>query len=146
MVRICTGEVCERRIRPPSTKKVSCMSRAGWSGGVLSASKLFHSVSIHGPVRTSKPRPRKIVSISRRTRVSGCSVPSGAPRAGSVTSTTRARSAARLASSSAASRAPTALSMPDLARLAASPTAGRSAGGSLPSAFMRSETLPFLPR
>ena len=48
-------------MRPPSTKNVSCMSRAGWSGGVLSASKLFHSVSIHGPVRTSKPRPRKIV-------------------------------------------------------------------------------------
>ena len=29
IVRICTGEVCERRMRPPSTKKVSCMSRAG---------------------------------------------------------------------------------------------------------------------
>ena len=78
IVRICTGDVCERRMRPPSTKNVSCMSRAGWSGGVLSASKLFHSVSIHGPVRTSKPRPRKISSISRRTSVSGCSVPSGA--------------------------------------------------------------------
>jgi hypothetical protein len=35
------------------------MSRAGWSAGVLSASKLFHSVSIHGPVRTSKPMPWK---------------------------------------------------------------------------------------
>ena len=80
MVRICTGEVCERRMRPPSTKKVSCMSRAGWSGGVLSASKLFHSVSISGPVRTSKPMPRKISSISMRTRVSGCSVPARRPR------------------------------------------------------------------
>ena len=29
MVRIWTGEVCERRMRPPSTKNVSCMSRAG---------------------------------------------------------------------------------------------------------------------
>ena len=79
IVRICTGEVCERRMRPPSTKKVSCMSRAGWSGGVLSASKLCHSVSIQGPVRTSKPMPWKICSISRRTSVSGCSVPRRAP-------------------------------------------------------------------
>ncbi len=69
MVRTCTGEVCERSTRLPlpagalpagapleagaSTKKVSCMSRAGWSAGVLRASKLFHSVSTQGPVRTS---------------------------------------------------------------------------------------------
>ena len=51
------------------------MSRAGWSAGVLRASKLFHSVSTQGPVRTSKPSPWKIPSISRRTSVSGCRVP-----------------------------------------------------------------------
>ena len=33
MPRTCTGEVCVRSRLPPSSQKVSCMSRAGWSGG-----------------------------------------------------------------------------------------------------------------
>ena len=45
IVRICTGEVWVRRsIRSPSglglKKKVSCISRAGWPTGKLSAVKL----------------------------------------------------------------------------------------------------------
>ncbi len=45
MVRICTGEVWVRSsLRSPSAfsrkKKVSCMSRAGWPTGKLSAVKL----------------------------------------------------------------------------------------------------------
>ena len=44
-VLICTGEVCVRSTSrsPPalgSKKKVSCMSRAGWPAGKLSAVKL----------------------------------------------------------------------------------------------------------
>jgi len=40
MPRTCTGEVCVRRRFPPSSQNVSCISRAGWSAGMLSASKL----------------------------------------------------------------------------------------------------------
>ena len=38
--RTCAGEVCVRRRLPPSSQNVSCMSRAGCSGGIFSASKL----------------------------------------------------------------------------------------------------------
>ncbi len=51
--RICTGDVCVRSSRGEtalrSTKSVSCESRAGWSGGKFSASKLWKSFSISGP-------------------------------------------------------------------------------------------------
>ena len=40
MVRTCTGEVWVRSSTPSLTKNVSCSERAGWSAGVLSASKL----------------------------------------------------------------------------------------------------------
>ena len=45
IVRICTGEVCVRNTSfsfdgPGLRKNVSCISRAGWSGGKLSAVKL----------------------------------------------------------------------------------------------------------
>ncbi len=46
------GDVCVRSTTPLSgeaTKKVSCIVRAGWSGGTLSASKLTHSASTSGP-------------------------------------------------------------------------------------------------
>ena len=33
--------------------RVSCISLAGWSGGMLSASKLYHSASASGPSATS---------------------------------------------------------------------------------------------
>jgi len=40
MVRICTGEVWVRSSVSADRWKVSCMSRAGWSSGKLSAAKL----------------------------------------------------------------------------------------------------------
>jgi hypothetical protein len=36
---------------------VSCSSAAGWSSGVLSATKLYHSVSASGPARTREAEP-----------------------------------------------------------------------------------------
>ena len=59
IVRTCTGEVWVRstrpRVRRTSTKNVSCIVRAGWSGPMLSASKLNHSASTSGPSATSQP-------------------------------------------------------------------------------------------
>ena len=56
IARTCTGDVWVRSTTPdccapsgPATKIVSCISRAGWSGGKLSASKLYHSASTSGP-------------------------------------------------------------------------------------------------
>ena len=81
---------------------------------------------------TSKPRPRKTSSISRRVAVRRCRRPTGwAGAPGSVTST---RSAASRVSSSAASsaslRRSTSASSALRASLAARPTVPRSSGGS----------------
>ena len=58
---ICTGEVWVRSSTvsgsPMSRYMVSYMPRAGWAGGMLSASKLYQSVSASGPSATSKPMP-----------------------------------------------------------------------------------------
>ena len=43
-----------------ATKKVSCISRAGWSGAKLRESKLNHSDSSSGPSAISQPMPTKI--------------------------------------------------------------------------------------
>ena len=40
ITRTCTGEVWVRSTTWSLTKKVSCSERAGWSAGVLRASKL----------------------------------------------------------------------------------------------------------
>ena len=57
IVRTCTEEVWVRRRSgfrwPLDTKKVSCISRAGWFGGKLSASNTCQSSSISGPSATS---------------------------------------------------------------------------------------------
>ena len=50
MPRTCTGEVWVRSRLPPSSQKVSCMSRAGWSAGMFRASKLWYSVFHLGAV------------------------------------------------------------------------------------------------
>src|SRR6478735_7842902 len=78
MDRTCTGDVCVRMSRCASggsTKKVSCISRAGWSGLKLRASKLNHSDSTSGPSAISQPMPTKM-SATR-----SCSVESGCPAA-----------------------------------------------------------------
>lgn len=49
-----------------STKKVSCMARAGWSGPKLRVSKLNHSLSTSGPSAISQPSPTKM-SLTRST-------------------------------------------------------------------------------
>ena len=59
-----------RSTSPPSTgstKKVSCIWRAGWSLPRLSASKFIHSDSTSGPSTTSQPIPTN-ASISRSER------------------------------------------------------------------------------
>src|SRR6267143_1544796 len=109
------------------------MSRAGWSRGMLSASKLYASVSISGPSATEKPSPVKIRTISSCTRVSGCTTPRAGRRPGSVRSGRslsrwRRRSVARAASRRDSSSA----SSSRLASLAAAPTCGRSSAGSAP--------------
>jgi hypothetical protein len=65
MARICTGDVCVRNRNPPSTQKVSCMSRAGWFAGMLRASKLWYSVSTSGPSSRLKPSEAKKRATSR---------------------------------------------------------------------------------
>ena len=66
---------------------MSCMSRAGCSAGMFSASKQCHSSSTSGPSTTAKPMRVKMSSMLSRTIVSGCRWPSARPRPGSVTST-----------------------------------------------------------
>ena len=55
--RICTGEVWVRITAPGRSliQKVSCICRAGWLAGMLSASKLWYSSSSSGPVATVYP-------------------------------------------------------------------------------------------
>src|SRR5262249_34593132 len=66
VTRSCTGEVCVRsRGRPESArKKVSCASRAGWSGGKLSPPKLWKSSSTSGPSATENPMETKMSTRS----------------------------------------------------------------------------------
>ena len=66
---------------------VSCMSRAGCSAGMFSASKQCHSSSTSGPSTMAKPMRVKISSMRSRTTVSGWRWPRRGARPGSVTST-----------------------------------------------------------
>ena len=69
----CTGEVWVRSSTvsgsPMSRYKVSYMPRAGWAGGMFSASKLYQSDSASGPSATLKPMPTKTSSSSSRAWV-----------------------------------------------------------------------------
>src|ERR1043166_7902808 len=53
---------------------------------MLSAVKLWKSVSISGPAATAKPMDPNNASTRARVRVIGCSPPTPGPRPGSVTS------------------------------------------------------------
>ena len=78
MVRVCTDEVCVRSSTSAfslSIKNVSCMSRAGWSGGKFRLSNTCQSSSISGPSAMVKPMEPKMDIISLRTSVSGWRVP-----------------------------------------------------------------------
>ena len=77
MTRACTEDVCERSTMSgrASTKKVSCMSRAGWSSAKFIDEYTCQSSSISGPSASVKPRREKISTISFFTMVSGWRVP-----------------------------------------------------------------------
>ena len=123
------------------------MSRAGWSAGVLSASKLCHSVSIQGPVRTSKPRPWKIVldlAAHERQRVQRPQRP--APRRQRDVDGARQVGGQRRLVQRARAASPTARLDRSLGAVGGLADRGRASAGSRPSAFISSETRPFLPR
>ena len=88
MVRTCSVEVWVRRAMSGfwSTKKVSCMSRAGCSSGKLSAVKMCQSSSMSGPVTVVKPMRSKMLQTSSIIREMGWREPSSAVAAVRVTS------------------------------------------------------------
>ena len=98
IVRICTGEVWLLSSSPGARYRVSCSSAAGWSRGVFSATKLYHSVSTSGPRARVKPRLRKIVQMSSTTWLTGWIVPRHFLRAGRVRSRSRSRRGSTTAS------------------------------------------------
>ena len=81
---------------------MSCIARAGWFSGMLSAVKLYHWVSISGPSATEKPRSAKISVSSSITWLTGWIEPVGLSGAGSDRSS---RSVASRRSSSSFSSA-----------------------------------------
>ena len=130
-----------------STHSVSHMSRAGWSLGMLSMSKLYRSHSTSGPSSTPNPMDAKTSVISRMVWVTGWSLPCGAGQPGSVTSirscsTWSAMEAAR----SPRSRASMSPSSRLFARLAAAPTARLSSWSREPSPRSRRVSCPLRPR
>lgn len=79
ITRVCTDEVWVRSSTSGlrRMKKVSCMSRAGWSAAKFRDENTCQSSSISGPSAMLKPRRRKIELISWRTSISGWRVPIG---------------------------------------------------------------------
>src|SRR5688572_4084075 len=113
---------------------------------MLSASKLWKSSSTSGPSATLKPARRKIVSMRRRVRVTGCRPPTDWPRPGSVTSIAPlASSRSSTAASSVARRASSAAVMRALASLMTAPAALRSPAGRLPRVFSNPVIEPLRP-
>src|SRR5918995_2384271 len=131
IVRACTGEVCVRSTRPDSsdsTKNVSCMVRAGWSGPMLSASKFSHSASTSGPSATSHPMATNTSETRSWIVVNGCREPRGARSQGSVTST----------ASSTRTRSPRSLPRTACRSAIAWPTARRAAPNRWPASLRAS--------
>src|SRR3989475_5173890 len=150
MYRVCIDEVCVRSsVRmspaPPSPRigearySVSCMSRAGCSAGMFSASKQCHSSSASGPSTTVNPMRVKMSSSWSRAMVNGCRWPSGGTRPGSVTSI--APAGGRDASSAARFSA-TRASMSVFRSLVSFPSVGRRSGGAAATAFMSAAMTP----
>ena len=76
----CGSAAGPSRAAPSLRYRVSHMPRAGWAGGMLSASKLYQSVSASGPSATAKPMEMKVSSSSSRVWVTRCRWPrSGIP-------------------------------------------------------------------
>ena len=78
MTRLCTDEVWVRRMMSgcASMKKVSCMSRAGWSSAKFIEENTCQSSSTSGPSARAKPMRAKMSMISFFTMESGWRVPS----------------------------------------------------------------------
>ena len=126
---------------------MSCIERAGWFSGLLSAVKLYQSVSISGPSATSKPIERKMASMRAQVRMTGC-------RTAAPTPATRQRDIERLFGESrlelcvgegAAARIERRLE-PRLCRVDRLPALRRASGASEPSAFSSAVSSPLLPR
>ena len=113
---------------------------------MLSAVKLYQSVSISGPVATANPRSAKISASSSITWLTGWTVPTGGMSAGSVMSSvsvaSRASSSAR---SSAALRAAMASVAAIRSPLIRGPSCCRCSGAMPPSVFSIAVIAPFLP-
>ena len=86
--RLCTLDVCVRKTSGilPSTKNVSCASRAGWWRGIFNKSKLCFSSSTHGPSAHSKPRCAKISVMRSCATAKGWRCPCATGYPGSVKS------------------------------------------------------------
>ena len=100
IVRACTGEVCVRSTRPlsgGSTKNVSCMLRAGWSGEDVERVEVeplgLDLGAVGDLVARARRRPRR---CARRAVTAGAGRPTGQRSYGSVTSTASSTSTARV--------------------------------------------------
>ena len=123
------------------------MPRAGCAAGMLSASKLYQSVSTSGPSATVKPMPMKTSTSRSQVCVTKCSE----PRSGRSTSSVRSsRSAATVVARSAASsserREANAASSDSRASFNAAPATLRPSGSSPPMPFLSAVSSPFFPR
>ena len=109
---------------------MSCIERAGWFSGLLSAVKLYQSVSISGPSATSKPIEAKIASMRSSARLTGWRPPWPRERPGNVTSSACAASCCSSCALGeiAARRAASAASIACLAALISAPRAFFSLG------------------
>ena len=124
-------------------KKVSCMSRAGWSSAKFSDENTCQSSSISGPCATAKPRRLKIDMISSRTNDRGWRVPS------LTGDGVRVRSSSSVPSSrnSVASFRSLIFSVASvLSSLMATPTLFFWSAGTFRKSAMRALTAPFLLR
>jgi hypothetical protein len=145
-VRTCTGEVCVRSRFLSDSQNVSWLSRAGWSPGMFSASKLKYSDSTSGPSCHWKPRLANRSTSSFCTIVIGCSAPRGRLGPGSVGSmSVAASSCCKAACANCSRRAASACSSSCLTALAALPNAGRCSFGSVVTERTSSSTSPFGP-
>ncbi len=145
ITRLCTDEVWVRRSTSGLRwmKKVSCMSRAGWSSAKLSEENTCQSSSISGPSAMVKPRREKIETISLRTSESGWRVPRGIEAAVRE----RSMSAAVLSAVSSASRRAFRRSVARfLSSLSFCPSSRFCSAGTLRKSAMSSDTAPFLLR
>ncbi len=130
---------------------MSYMPRAGWAGGMLSASKLYQSVSASGPSATTNPMATNTSSRASRVWVTRCRCPRPSEESTWLATTSvrsRRSSARRAARSTAASSLLRSSSAPSIrcwTSWSTAPASRRSSGGSPPRpclAAFSAERLP----